>query len=701
MKKHLLSSWVCCFMSLVAFAQENAEVAATMDSLNQIYQQLRPTSFREARGVFLKALEIAKEKDQKQLKAKLLHRLAFIEAGEFRFISTYNRYQEMLVACAEIQDSICMGRAYSRIGHIHMLRNEYPESLENGLKGIEILNSYEKEDPEAISGSLDEMVFLYWRVEDYEKARAASERSLNIRLRNNLDSNLVAKSARMLGDTYRRMNDLPNAKRYLNLAIDYSELVNHLIHSSLAKVAEQEGNSRATLYHHEQALNYLEEKVGARRRPIPYINQLKNVGDAHFQLREYPKAIRYYSKALDFAKEEQLEYETAGKISLAMAKTYQTLGKPEKALQYYQIGNLYLDSLREATAQERLSELEIKFRTQENKRQIDYLNQLSEQRTRERNWLLAGIVLFLMLSGSIISINRERKKIIDQLAAKNLETQQLYEELKTAQAQLVQSEKMISLGQLTAGIAHEINNPINFIASNIAALKLDFEDLQPLLKKAKQLEREEFEEIDILGLSALSKEIEVSFISQELDEIISSIERGIRRTKDIISSLRAFSRNTPDKFELADLHLALDSVLVILGHQLKEKEIIVEKKFGKIPLISCNIGLLNQVFSNIIANAIQAVENNEQNYISISTQLINKQVVIKIKDNGSGMKEEVLQRVFEPFYTTKEVGKGTGLGLSISYNIVQQHEGDIQVESQVGEGTIFSILLPLERSAQT
>ncbi|MEM6700677.1 MAG: ATP-binding protein, partial [Bacteroidota bacterium] len=438
--------------------------------------------------------------------------------------------------------------------------------------------------------------------------------------------------------------------------------------------------------------------------PIPYIDQLKNVGDAHFQLEEFPKAIRYYGQALDFAKEEQLEYETAGEISTALAQVYQTLGNYQKALEYYQLGNVYLDSLREATANERLAELEVKFKTKENEQQIEYLNRLNEQRAREneqrvreRNWLLAGVVLFLMLSGAIFSINQERKKIIDKLAAKNLETQQLYEELKTAQAQLVQSEKMISLGQLTAGIAHEINNPINFIASNIAALKLDFEDLQPLLKKAKQLEREELDELNLLELSNLSKEIEVSFISQELDEIISSIERGIHRTKDIISSLRAFSRNTPDKFELADLHLALESVLVILGHQLKEKEVVIEKQFGKIPLISCNIGLLNQVFSNIIANAVQAVEEDGKGRICISTQLLDEQVSICIKDNGSGMKEEVLQRVFEPFYTTKEVGKGTGLGLSISYNIVQQHEGDIRVESQVGEGTTFSILLPLRR----
>ncbi|MEL6719206.1 MAG: ATP-binding protein [Bacteroidota bacterium] len=512
---------------------------------------------------------------------------------------------------------------------------------------------------------------------------------------------MIAKSARMLGDTYRRMDDLPSAKQYLNLAIDYSKVVNHLIHSSLAKVAQQEDNLRATLYHHEQALAYLENRVGARRRPIPYIDQLKNVGDAHFQLREYPKAVRYYDKALDFAKEEKLEYETAGEISLAMAETYQVLGNYKKALEYYQSGNLYMDSLREATAQERLAELEVRFKTQEKEQQIEYLNQTSEQGTRERNWLLAGIVLFLLLSAAIYSINRERKKIIDQLAAKNNETQQLYEELKTTQAQLVQSEKMISLGQLTAGIAHEINNLINFIASNIAALKLDFEDLRPFLEKAKQLENGVPGQVDIQELSQLSKEVEVSFISEELDEIISSIERGIHRTKDIISSLRAFSRNTPDKFELADLHLALESVLVILGHQLKKKAIVIEKQFGRIPLVSCNIGLLNQVFSNIIANAIQAVEGEGKGSIGISTQLSDEQVVVKIKDNGSGMQEEVLQKIFEPFYTTKEVGKGIGLGLSISYNIVQQHEGDIQVESQVGEGTTFSILLPLERTASS
>ncbi|MEL6719207.1 MAG: hypothetical protein AAFP82_10865 [Bacteroidota bacterium] len=143
MKRHLIVSWICCTLSFAVAAQQAEEVSATMDSLNGIYSQLRPNSFEEARGVFLKALELAKVKNQKHLKAKLLHRLAFIEAGEFRFISTLSRYKEMLAACAEIQDSICMGRALSRIGHIYMLRNEYPESLEYGLKGAEILGLYE------------------------------------------------------------------------------------------------------------------------------------------------------------------------------------------------------------------------------------------------------------------------------------------------------------------------------------------------------------------------------------------------------------------------------------------------------------------------------------------------------------------------------------------------------------------------------
>lgn len=268
------------------------------------------------------------------------------------------------------------------------------------------------------------------------------------------------------------------------------------------------------------------------------------------------------------------------------------------------------------------------------------------------------------------------------------------QELKATQAQLVQSEKMASLGQLTAGIAHEINNPVNFIASNVEALKLDFADLQMLLDRIDELPNCENPRLCLEEINQLSASLDVHLLKTEIADLIGGVERGAQRTKDIVSGLRTFSRDNQDKFELANIHEGLDSTLIILGNKLKDG-IRIKKNYGEIPEIYCQISKLNQVFLNIVNNAIQAIGDRE-GLITLSTCVDDQQVQISIKDNGPGMNELTRKRIFEPFYTTKEVGKGTGLGLSISYGIIQQHGGSIQVESKEGQGAHFTILLPLE-----
>ncbi len=267
------------------------------------------------------------------------------------------------------------------------------------------------------------------------------------------------------------------------------------------------------------------------------------------------------------------------------------------------------------------------------------------------------------------------------------------QELKATQAQLVQSEKMASLGQLTAGIAHEINNPVNFIASNVEALKLDFADLQTLLNRIDELPNCDNPQRCLEEINHLSNALDVTLLKTEIADLIGGVERGAQRTKDIVSGLRTFSRDNKDKFELANIHEGLDSTLIILGNKLKDR-IRIKKEYGEIPEVYCQISKLNQVFLNIINNAIQAI-NEDEGLITISTKAIDQHVQVSISDTGPGMDEMTKKRIFEPFYTTKEVGKGTGLGLSISYGIVEHHRGKIQVESQAGKGATFILILPI------
>lgn len=320
------------------------------------------------------------------------------------------------------------------------------------------------------------------------------------------------------------------------------------------------------------------------------------------------------------------------------------------------------------------------------------------------------ILVLLVIAGTIWALYqnsvgnlKRNKRLLEETVRERTEDiryqkdqlEKTVQELKATQAQLVQSEKMASLGQLTAGIAHEINNPVNFIASNVEALKLDFADLQTLLNHIDELPHCKNPQICLEEIIQLSRSLDINLLKNEIADLIGGVERGAQRTKDIVSGLRTFSRDNKDKFELANIHEGLDSTLVILGNKLKDR-IQIRKDYGVIPDIYCQISKLNQVFLNIINNAIQAI-GEQEGLITISTRAHEDKVQISISDNGPGMDESTKKRIFEPFYTTKEVGKGTGLGLSISYGIIQQHGGSIQVESEEGQGARFTILLPLGR----
>ena len=189
--------------------------------------------------------------------------------------------------------------------------------------------------------------------------------------------------------------------------------------------------------------------------------------------------------------------------------------------------------------------------------------------------------------------------------------------------------------------------------------------------------------------------MDTEFLKEEILQLVESIERGTIRTKIIVNGLRTFSRNNQDEFVKADIHEGLDSTLTILNSKLKNR-IKVHKDFGDLPLINCQFDRLNQVFMNIISNAIQAIEG--EGHIYIRTRHNNEGVTVAIRDTGSGMSEEVKKRIFEPFYTTKEIGEGTGLGLSISYGIIEQHKGSIDVHSEPGKGTEFLLFLPIEQT---
>ncbi|HEY9853234.1 MAG TPA: ATP-binding protein [Leptolyngbyaceae cyanobacterium] len=293
-----------------------------------------------------------------------------------------------------------------------------------------------------------------------------------------------------------------------------------------------------------------------------------------------------------------------------------------------------------------------------------------------------------------------------ELQHKAEELEETLQELQQTQTQLVHSEKMSSLGQLVAGIAHEINNPVNFIHGNISHAARDFQDMLHLLHLYQRHYPDPVPEIR----SAI-EEVDLDFVSVDLPKLISSIKIGADRIRDIVYSLRNFSRLDEAERKPVDIHEGIDNTLLILNHRLRTQpnrpEIRLIKEYGNLPFVECYAGQLNQVFMNLIANAIDALEEEHQREksttknedyptIRIRTELVdNCHVSVRIRDNGSGIPESVLPRIFDPFFTTKPVGKGTGLGLSISHRIIiEQHKGKLNCISAPGEGTEFAIVLP-------
>lgn len=294
-----------------------------------------------------------------------------------------------------------------------------------------------------------------------------------------------------------------------------------------------------------------------------------------------------------------------------------------------------------------------------------------------------------LLTEAFNQMNRNIAKARGDLKAKIIELEKANQEIRETQSKLVHNSKMISLGQLVAGVAHELNNPIGFIYSNMVHLK-DYSDR--LLKFAEGVEKNPGE------ADKIREELEIDYIKKDLPKLVASCEDGARRTRDIVLGLRNFSRLEAAQFKEMDINDALDSTLTLLKGEIKGR-IEVLKNYEKLPKIQCFASQINQVFMNILSNAVQAIEGPGKLWITTRLATENQKgemVWVSIQDSGHGMPPEIIEKIFDPFFSTKKVGQGTGLGLSITYGIVQNHGGDIQVRSQVGVGTEFIITLPTE-----
>jgi len=282
---------------------------------------------------------------------------------------------------------------------------------------------------------------------------------------------------------------------------------------------------------------------------------------------------------------------------------------------------------------------------------------------------------------------------------RNAEIETAHAALKEAQTQLVRSAKLASVGELSAGVAHEINNPIGFIMSNLGTLNTYTDVMTQLIAGYRRYAagaRQQSPQPELLEeMHKLEEQEDIEFVLDDIEGLLSDSISGSERIKDIVQGLKSFSRVDDAPVSEQNIHDGIESTLKIIANEIKYSCEVV-KQFGDVPLVPCNLAQVNQVFMNLLINAAHAMESHGT--ITITTKVDNGFAIVEFRDTGSGIPSDKIGSIFDPFFTTKPIGSGTGLGLSISYGIIQEHGGTIEVESEAGVGTVFSVRLPLSAS---
>ncbi|WP_310385689.1 PAS domain S-box protein [Roseateles sp.] len=327
-----------------------------------------------------------------------------------------------------------------------------------------------------------------------------------------------------------------------------------------------------------------------------------------------------------------------------------------------------------------------------------------EMRTRKGNLIWVQMIAYVAdpanpAAGTwwLLQDRTEVKRVEGELKGNFERIKETNARLEEAQNQLLQSEKMASIGQLAAGVAHEINNPIGFVSSNLATLRRYVGQLFQLVEHYESSHRSNPDAAKQAGIDGLRADLDMDFLVEDLPQLLNESEEGLDRVKKIVQDLKDFSRVDQTDWQDADLNAGLESTLNVVMNEVKYKAEVI-KQFGPLPRVHCRAAQLNQVFMNLIVNAAHAI--SERGVITLSTRQEGEWVCVSVRDSGTGMSEAVMRRIFEPFYTTKPVGKGTGLGLSLSFSIVKRHGGRIEVESQAGMGSCFKVWLPIVGPAE-
>lgn len=615
-----------------------------------------------------------------------------LQASLFNTLARYEEAKPLIdagLACAvESGDSIVLCRLWQTVGQYHKNQNHYDSAMVYYVRAHDLAERLHSERD--VVNVLWLMSTIYGLQEDYPNVVRITK-DLIRRAEQTGMKEKVAQTLNSLSSAYANLDQLDSAEYYIREAIAYQEKngsdynILGTSYYSWAAIAQKMQQPERSLELGLKALEIL-GKMGDSTRTTFLV--LQQIGELHLQQKRYSQAIPCLETAMGGLQKFNI-LPACQQTAQNLAQAYEATGNYPKALFWWKKSTEFQDSINRAHHSREVETLKTQFETRAKETAIQNLQTQASVQRQNILLLSLGLVILFLFVGALFWFNR-------RLQAQKQRTEQALADLKSTQRQLLQAGKMASLGQLTAGIAHELNNPLNFIANAAEALQIDLEEAQEVLKSVE-------EETPIAAAERLQNfknQIDLPLLRAEITNLLGSILRGAERAKSIVQGLRTFSYAGQGERQPHDVHQELDNALLLLESEWRGV-CKLEKQYDAAPsAILADPGRPGQVFVNVLANAIHAIGRKfpgspEAGRLRISTRFEQGAVLIEIADNGTGMDAQTKERLFEPFFTTKDVGDGVGLGLSVSYAIVDQHGGVIDVESAPGEGATFTIRWPV------
>ena len=666
--------------------------------LKDLCWENRYTNPAEAMRYGLQALELVKQFEYVGQEATINNYLGIIHRniGDHAMALEYFFNAKRIAEAS--QNVTDLAYSFNNIGDIYNLESNYQQALSYELQALKMFE--EIGDSIGVSYCCHQIALVYTNLENYDSSLAYDTRAMNIResLGNRAG---VAYSLISIGQTYLKLGQAGESLECLNTSSEIFTELNDSFGLSLSL--------------HNKGMYC--KLIGDNEDATKYFNEALQMG----QETDSPIRVRNAAQELSEIYAEQNNFKEAYQMYILFKETYDSLYHEENLVKITQLVTQNKYEQRELL---QLAEIEKQKQFRNYlmlsfglvlilvivilnryiiKRRANINLKLKNSEIETQKGTLEKLFVSLRikndeLSEQNVEISAQKNHLIllnDELEKQKYELNNTLKDLTQAQTQLVQSEKMASLGQLTAGVAHELNNPLNFITSSINPLQRNMEELFTLLSKYDSVIEEKKLTSGFTEVSKFKEAMDYAFLVKEIKDLLKGINEGASRSEHIVKDLRTFSRMDENEFKGVNIHEGIDSTLLLLRNLMQEK-ITVHRNYGTIQNIECLPGKLNQVFMNILTNSILAIEDKGDVFIETSGN--NEMARISIRDNGKGMSREVMEHIFEPFYTTRAVGKGTGLGLSISYSIVEEHNGTIEVNSEPGLGTEFIITLPFIRT---